>query len=240
MRRLFLLWLFLFQLRLLLIPFGMGIETVNKVAITFDDGPKPGHATAILDILYEYGVKANFFVVGQSIEKYPDLVYQIHNQGHELANHSYSHRPLTSLSRTQLEHEFYETNRLIKDITNIKVSFFRPPGGKYDWRVLRMAKKYGLKTIFWDINPGDYVISSSHFYIKDEDINRKIPVNDDRLFQRIKDKVQPGSIILLHNGGEETIAELPKIIRLLREKGLEPVTLTELFNTSTIMKVSRL
>ena len=74
-----------------------------------------------------------------------------------------------------------------------------------------MAKKYGLKTIFWDINPGDYVISSSHFYIKDEDINRKIPVNDDRLFQRIKDKVQPGSIILLHNGGEET---LPNFLKL--------------------------
>lgn len=221
-------------------PIWHGDRTVNKVAITFDDGPKPGHATAILDILHKYSVKANFFVVGQSIEKYPDLVYQIHNQGHELANHSYSHRPLTSLSRTQLEREFYETNRLIKDITNTKVSFFRPPGGKYDWRVLRMAKKHGLKTIFWDINPGDYVISSSHFYIKGEDINRKIPVNDDRLFQRIKDKVQPGSIILLHNGGEETIAELPKIIALLREKGLEPVTLTDLFYSSNSMKVSQL
>lgn len=217
-----------------------GDRAGNKVALTFDDGPKPGQATEILRVLNEEEVKASFFLVGQSAQKYPDLVYQIHSQGHDVANHSFSHRALDRLSIADLHHELIETNKILERIIGEKVRFFRPPGGRYNYRVLSNVKKQGMATIFWDINPGDYTKFMPHFHVEGEDYDHYLPQGKDVLIQNILSKIKGGSIILLHNGGKKTIEALPEIIQRTKGMGFTFVTLSELIHDDHMMNTNLL
>src|SRR3954467_11978394 len=94
---------------------GAGGE--HEVAITFDDGPDPKWTPKILDVLKERGLKATFFVIGKNCEDYPGLVERIVREGHEIGNHTYSHRNLAIMSEWQMELELTATQRLIESIT---------------------------------------------------------------------------------------------------------------------------
>ncbi|MFC1751913.1 polysaccharide deacetylase family protein [Thermoproteota archaeon] len=200
-----------------------GSKTDNKVAITFDDGPKPDQMKTILDILRKYKVKATFFVIGRHSETYPDLIYRIDQEGHDLGNHTYSHHRLDTLTDSQVELEISAATDILKSITGKTITIFRPPGGKFNLTVRNALDKMNMKMILWDVNAGDYTHDSPFYGIKGERSAQNIS-------ERVLSGAEHGSIILMHSGGDETIKSLPVIITGLRKRGFKLVTLSELLN----------
>lgn len=191
------------------------------IALTFDDGPKPDHLDTLLGILKTHQIKATFFVVGQSLDTYPDLGLKIYSAGHELGNHSYSHPDLTQLSTSNIQQELALTSQLISKITGETPLFFRPPGGRYSRAVEQVALDEHLIPTFWDVNAGDYAESTEH------------GVENALNLESILDDIRPGSIVLLHNGNPYTMSQLPRFISHLQSRGFFMVTLSELMRYAT-------
>ena len=188
-----------------------GNPKFSEVALTFDDGPHRESTRNILAVLSRYQVKATFFVVGQMAAAAPDLVRAEADAGHEIANHTYHHLDLQKTLPADGIRELDLCSREIADIIGHPPLAFRPPGGKYDDRVIAMARSLGLSTILWTDDPADYASPGS-----------------DVIFRRVLDDVGPGSVILLHDGVEQTIRVLPMLIEELRRRGLGFVTVSEM------------
>jgi peptidoglycan/xylan/chitin deacetylase (PgdA/CDA1 family) len=203
----------------------------KKIALTFDDGPKPEYSRQILDILDKYDVKATFFVVGREAKSYPDVILRMHKAGHDIASHTYSHYRLDTLTEKQLDLELSATNQILKEITGQDVLFFRPPGGRFNQLILDELKKYNLHAIMWNINAGDYQPGT---VASDDDTQTAIVSNNrssKNIFNTVTRQAKNGSIILFHNGAPQTIKILPDVIASLRKQGYKLVTITELLNT---------
>lgn len=183
------------------------------VSLTFDDGPVARGTDEILDILKKENVKATFFLVGKMIEKYPDKVLRMHREGHEVANHTYSHENLTTLSRDNLMKELNKTRLLIKRITGKDTNLFRPPGGQYNNNVIVAFTLAGYKMILWTNYPVDYGTRYSYL-----------------IHQRVISNLKNEDIILLHNGVGATIQALPQIIADIKKQEYEFVTVSTLID----------
>ncbi|MBS3956920.1 MAG: polysaccharide deacetylase family protein [Clostridiales bacterium] len=184
------------------------------VALTFDDGPWPGHTEAILDILRAHEVRATFFMVGYLAERYPTLTRRVVNDGHTVANHTYSHARLTRLSPQEVSREITEGNRALKNVTGIAPTWFRPPGGAIDAEVMREAERLGMRLVMWDVDPQDW---------------RKPGV--DPMLGELLRAIAPGSVVLLHDGGgdrAQTVELLPRLIVELKARGYVFLTIDEL------------
>jgi peptidoglycan/xylan/chitin deacetylase (PgdA/CDA1 family) len=185
----------------------------RAVALTFDDGPWPVHTERILKILHRLHVKATFFMVGNEVERYPDLVRRVKRAGHEIGNHSFDHPidpALADMTETHVIAEMHDTNVQLAD-DGVHPTLFRPPGGSYDDFVVDEARRQGMRVVIWSVDPQDWRASRTR-----KDIVKKV----------LK-QVEAGSIILLHDGGgdaDHTIAALPDLIRGIRKKGLRFVT----------------
>jgi len=200
-----------------------GSSDRKVVALTFDDGPKPEFSLQILETLQKEGVRATFFVVGEEAEENLDVLFQMADFGHEIGSHSYNSQTLTGLSRAKIRGYLLETNRIIESVTGKKVKYMRPPGGAMNEAVVEEAEKLGLKVICWTINASDYIEDHPEFRVPE---NYEILAED--LVKKVMNEVQPGSIILFHNGSGQAIVALPEIIKKLRVKGYGFVTISEL------------
>ena len=188
-----------------------GNPKFSEVALTFDDGPHRESTRNILAILSRYQVKATFFVVGQMAAAAPDLVRAEDADGHEVGNHTYHHLNLQKIPPADGVREVDLCSREIAGIIGHPPLSFRPPGGKYDDHVIAMARSLGLSTILWTDDPADYASPGS-----------------DVIFRRVLEDVSPGSVILLHDGVEQTVHILPMLIEELRRRGLGFVTVSEM------------
>ena len=197
------------------------IKTEEKVvALTFDDGPHPRHTIDILDLLKKYDAKATFFVVGESAEKHPDVLLRQYNEGHEIANHTYTHPLKTTLEK--LEKEIEKTEDIIFSIIGVHTELFRPVEGQYTDGLIKKVVKKGYKVIMW----------SWHQDTEDW----KSPG-----VRKIKNTVlkgaQPGNIILFHDGGgdrSQTVEALEVILPELQNQGYEFVTVSELMKMKNL------
>lgn len=187
-----------------------GPGDAKRVTLTFDDGPHPAYTPKLLDILKAKKVKASFFVIGHMADKYPDLVKRIASEGHEVANHTYSHVTLTKIPLSEIEVEYQANNDVIRRLTGKRVRYCRPPGGDNDPEVLRRAADLGLTTVLWTDDPGDYLNPGPGI-----------------LFQRETRALNAGGIILLHDGSKDTLATLEKFIDHARSEGYSFVTLDQ-------------
>lgn len=169
----------------------------NKIAITFDDGPDPRYTERILEELNRAGIKATFFVIGQTAEKHPDLIRLMVQQGHEVANHSYTHDKIYTGA------EIERANLILQNITGILPSLFRPPWGKITMSQLWYAVTHKMKLVLWSIDSLDFRIDNAQ-ELKD-------------IMQQ--EKITPGDIILFHEDYQQTIEALPDIIRDLKARG---------------------
>jgi len=187
------------------------------IAITFDDGPDPEDTPKILDLLGQYGARATFFVVGQKVLQYPELARRQVAEGHELANHTFTHRFLTEGCTTeQIRQEIERTQQTIYAITGRTSRLFRPPGGMFDERVLAAAKGAHLQTVLW----------SWH-----QDTRDWARPGVNRIANKVLDNVRGGDIVLLHDyisGPTQTVAALELILPKLKEQGYRFVTVSEL------------
>jgi peptidoglycan/xylan/chitin deacetylase (PgdA/CDA1 family) len=185
---------------------GGGPPSAKVVALTFDDGPDPAETPNILDILEQHTVKATFFVTGQEVNNYPDLLRREYQEGHLVTNHTYTHRNLTGLSDAEVAQELQATNTAITSLGVPQPNLFRPPGGQTNDRVVSIATSLGLTQTLWDVRP---------------EIDDYLNPPPEEICNRVTSNVTPGSIVLLHDGGsaENTDAALPCIIQNLKAQG---------------------
>jgi peptidoglycan/xylan/chitin deacetylase (PgdA/CDA1 family) len=176
--------------------------TAKELCLTFDDGPHPETTPVILDILESHNLKAAFFCNGRKAEKYPGLLDLIVSKGHLIGNHGYDH---LSGCKTNI-HAYIENALRADEFTSS--SLFRPPYGRIRQEQYRvMKKKY--KIIFWDLMPYDF----------DEKIGGK------RAFNILKEKIRPGSIIVLHDKVTSTcLSFLDEFIKYAETDGYKFVT----------------
>jgi len=188
-----------------------GDPTSKTIALTFDDGPHPEWSERLLEVLRENHVKATFFVVGKMVDRYPDLVREEVAEGHQIANHTYHHRNLSNLSDEEVEQEYRMCDESVYRVTGQHMKFCRPPGGQYDHDVIQSTEHIGLTTVLWTDDPGDYA-----------------KPGDDVIEKRLLNRIRNGSIVLLHDGIEQTLEILPKLIQTLRKRGFKFVTIDEM------------
>ena len=181
------------------------------IAISFDAAWGDEQTQTLIDILAEFDIKTTFFVVGDWVDKYPHQIKALHEAGHEIMNHSNKHPYMTKLSREQMETELNSCNDKIEAITGVRPTLFRAPYGDYNNAVVGCARDCGMFTIQWDIDSLDW---------KD--------LTPEQMYDRIVPKVQPGSIILFHNGGKYTPEALPNILQALIDDGYKIVKISDL------------
>jgi peptidoglycan/xylan/chitin deacetylase (PgdA/CDA1 family) len=183
------------------------------VALTFDDGPSNNRINDIINVLESYEAKATFFVLGERINKKTyEIVKKIHEAGHELGNHSWSHRKLTSLSSEEQLQELEKTNIPIKSATKQDVKWFRPPYGCYDDNLIENTNRLNMYSILWTVDSLDWQGDKPEI-----------------LVERVLSNVHNGAIILFHDHDNKsnTVEALPQIIKILKKSGYEFVTLSE-------------
>lgn len=188
-----------------------GSRSLPYVALTIDDGPHPEYVPRLLKIFEQEGIKATFFVVGKMAKKYPECIRLEVEAGHEVGNHTYRHLPMTSLMKEEIIEELEKVNEVVSPITGRPMNLFRPPGGRYDRRVVEIAAEQGYRTVLWSVASHDYGCADPQAIAK-----------------RILKGVRPGSIILCHSGLEPTLSVLPEVIRSLKQRGYVFVTVSEL------------
>jgi len=198
-----------------------GPSTKPWVALTLDAGADAAPVPAMLQTLREHNVKITFFLTGKWIKDNPELTRAIVADGHEIANHSFTHPDMRNLSDAAILKELADTEALLQETTGTSSRpFFRPPFGAYDERVLRLLVGAGYLPIYWTLDSLDSVGE---------------PKTPDFLFERVTAKLTPeklrGAIILAHCGSQPTADALPRILDRFAELGFEVKKLSEVLGT---------
>lgn len=192
------------------------VETLEKkVAITFDAAWGADDTETLLTILREYNVKATFFICGYWVEKYPNEVKRIYEEGHDIGNHGNTHAHVAQLNLEQNKKEIQGAHDKVKSLLGIEMNLYRPPFGEYNNTVLEAAEEMGYYTIQWDVDSLDWMKKGV-----ENEIN-----------QVLKHKrLGNGSILLFHNDAEFTPQALPIILKGLKDKGYEFIPISELIH----------
>ena len=186
----------------------------KKVAITFDDGPNEEKTREILEVLRENGVVATFFVIGENAKEHPDRIREICDAGHEIGNHTWSHRYLTKMNESEIREELGKTEALLTEICGGRPVVFRPPGGYWSEESLAVVESMGYKSVLWSVDTRDWTMNSA-----------------DRIIRQVASGTGWGDIILFHDLPDKRLST-PDALRILlpklREKGFAFVTVSEL------------
>ncbi|MGN3393784.1 polysaccharide deacetylase family protein, partial [Enterococcus sp. 125944] len=162
------------------------------------------------NILKTDNVKATFFMLGQMVDQNPDVAKQVHDEGHEVASHSYSHPQLNTLSTDELQREINKTNKAIFKATGVLPRNIRPPYGAID---KKSAETIGMPIIQWDIDSQDWKSK-----------------NPGTINNVVKQNVFNGAIILIHDIHPESVKAVPGLISMLKHEGYEFVTIDQLLS----------
>lgn len=194
-----------------------GTTPQKQVALTFDDGPDTEYTPQILDLLGQFGVKAAFFLKRANIAGQEWVVTRIVQEGHLVANHSFSHPDFRKLTAEQILAEVQKTEELVARITGRRTALVRPPYGEMTAEGLDRLVAAGYTMINWSVDSKDWR-----------------PDQADQILSNILSQVKPGSIILMHSAGGDgqdltpTVAVIPTLIANLQALGYEIVPLTDL------------
>ena len=180
----------------------------NRVAITFDDGPRSDTTEKLLDGLKERGVKATFFLIGESAEKNPEIVKRMKDEGHLIGSHTYSHVQLTNLTEAKAKEEISKANSIIEGITGEDPRYIRPPYGSYSDKLLMSVN---MTPMLWTVDPNDWNTT-----------------NTAQIVKKVVSDVRCGDIILLHDIYPSSVAAALEIIDELQAKGYVFVTVDQI------------
>lgn len=183
----------------------------KKVAITFDAAWTNQDTQQLIEILKKHNAKATFFIVGEWADKFPESVKAFHEAGHTIANHSDTHKAFSKCSRDEIKEEIVNCNKKLETITGEKVNLIRAPSGDYTNQSIEIAKNLGMHTVQWDCDSLDYT---------------KISV--DEIVNRVVNGSKKGSIILFHNGVENTAPALDQVLTELSKQGYSFVSVDDL------------
>ncbi|MOA00520.1 Peptidoglycan-N-acetylglucosamine deacetylase [compost metagenome] len=187
------------------------------VALTFDDWGSDKTVTQILDILDEYDVVATFFLRAQGVETNPNLARAMIEGGHDVANHTYSHPVVTTISTEELQKEVLKAHQVITEaIQEQPVMLFRPPTGVIDDEQARAIAAAGYPDIaMYDVTTLDWDMSNSA----------------DDIVNGVLTKSQPGSVILLHMLDDiHTVEALPRVLEEMKGRGFTFVKMADMIH----------
>lgn len=199
--------------------FGVLVPRVNTqekaVALTFDDGPAPAATEEVLALLREENVKATFFVIGAELERHPGAGRALVAAGHELGNHSYSHKRMVLKTPGFIASEIERTDALIRQTDYQGPIHFRPPYGKRLLLLPYYLAQHQRKTILWDVEPDSYPA-----------INQQA----DKITEHVLANAKPGSIILMHVMSDQLASRkaLRGVVTGLKRAGYAFKTVSEL------------
>ncbi len=183
-------------------------KELQKVALTFDDGPHPYYTEQLLDGLKERGVHVTFFVTGEHAELHPDIIERMHEEGHLIGNHTYSHIQLTKSNREKFKEELVQTSKVIQEITGDEVIYVRPPYGTWD---KKFEEELNMIPVLWTVDTLDWCSKSASGIVN-----------------KIIAKVDDNDIILMHDYYDTSVTAALQAIDRLLEEGYEFVTVDEL------------
>lgn len=183
----------------------------QRISITINCAWNADDIDQILDVLDRCNVKTTFFMVGDWVDKFPEETKKIAEKGHEIANHSNSHPHVNNLSYEQNVEEIKKCTEKIKNITGKEVKLYRCPYGEYNDTVVKAALDNEYKVIQWSIDTLDYE-----------------GLDESQMWERINKNLKNGSIILMHNGTENTANSLEGIIKNIQKKGYNIVKVSDL------------
>ncbi|HUS30125.1 MAG TPA: polysaccharide deacetylase family protein [Kofleriaceae bacterium] len=189
-----------------------GPRDKRRIALTFDDGPDPLRTPALLDALAALDVPATFFLVGRAVDAHPELAARIAREGHEIGNHTYSHRYLPLARSRSVAAELAATDAAIARATGIVPVLARPPYGGRSHRNVRAFARSEKRLVTWDVNSFDWKGKPA-----------------DVVVRRVLERTRPGSIVLMHEareGGEVTIEAVRQLVPELRQQGFELTTVS--------------
>ena len=184
-------------------------EDAPCVALTFDDGPSGRFTKRLLEGLEERQVSATFLLCGYRLEQYGDLARQIHQAGHEIGLHGYSHKDMAKMSRRELKKEISDTLKLLPQ--GCQPTFLRPPGGSETPLVEQVAKEQGLAILTWSVDPRDWAVHDA------------LTVET-----AVVSQVKDGDVILLHDLSDSSVDAALAIVDRLKKDGFRFVTASEL------------
>jgi peptidoglycan/xylan/chitin deacetylase (PgdA/CDA1 family) len=196
-----------------------GDPATNIVALTFDAGNEGGGAAPrILEILRDRGLHVTFFLSGHWVDHNPDLAQQMWADGHELANHSYSHPDLTTLGDDQIVYELDYTDQVVSDVVGVHTRpYFRPPFGARNRRVLDVAAASGFRSVYWSLDSGDWLPRATAGAVAD----------------KILRYAAPGDIVVEHVGSDASADALPVILDEFDQRGWQVGTVSQVLGLAT-------
>ena len=195
----------------------LGNTSENVIYLTFDAGYENGCTAKILDVLQKHQVKAAFFLVGNYIEKNPDLVRRMVREGHTVGNHTMHHYDMSKLSdKASFTRELTDLETLYKTTTGMDMpKYYRPPQGIYSEENLRMAKELGYKTVFWSLAYVDW--------------NNDAQPTREQAFSKLLPRIHPGAVVLLHSTSKTNAEVLDELLTKWEEMGYRFASIEELF-----------
>lgn len=195
-------------------PRKIDCDRAACVALTFDDGPGP-YTAGLLDTLKKDGVRATFFMLGENVGAHRDVVRRMALEGHELADHSWSHPQLTSLSSAGVRSQIQRTQQAIAEASGgVRPTLMRPPYGAVDKHVERAV---GMPMILWSVDTLDW---------RYHDVARNIRVGTR--------EPKRGAIVLFHDIHKTSVQAIPKVAEGLKKRGFTFVTVSELLRGRTL------
>ena len=182
-----------------------GVKACNGyVGLTYDDGPT-STTSALVNALNSAGVKATFFVWGQRAQQNPSALQQVVSAGHWVANHSWTHPHMTSLSTTQMASEISQTQNGIQQTTGQRPTLFRPPYGETNATLRSVEQQQGIQAeVLWSHDSRDWAGASTQQIVQ------------------TASSMNAGNIILMHDGYQTTIQAIPQIVSNLAARNLCP------------------
>jgi peptidoglycan/xylan/chitin deacetylase (PgdA/CDA1 family) len=183
------------------------------IALTFDAGGPAEPANQILAILAKHHVHVTWFITGQWANANPDLLRRIHNEGHELGNHTMNHPDLTTLSDQQVCQELTQAEQTISGITDQTTRpFFRPPYGARDVHVRTLAANLGWRTVYWTIDTIDW---------RDD-------ATPESITEKVMNNLGNGVIVLMHAGSAVEAQTLDSLMTKIEQQGYQIVSLSQI------------
>jgi len=199
------------------VSFSRVLVSGNYIAMTFDDGPHPQNTPRLLDILRARNVKATFYVIGRSVDLYPQIVRRTVAEGHEIGNHSHTHRLLSKLGDSELRQEMSRCHEAVGRAAGVRMRTMRPPyGGLLQRQRELVHAEFGYPTILWAVDPLDW----------------KRP-GPSVVTSRILSGTNAGSIVLAHDLHAQTVDAMPATIDGLLRRGFKFVTVSQLLAMKT-------
>lgn len=197
-------------------PPGLWEGTADRrwVSLTFDDAPHPEVTGLVLEALRRTRAPAAFFAIGSRAQAYPDMLRRVHDEGHEIGNHTWSHRPLLWGAGGSPFRQVERTEELLARLCPGSPRIFRPPFGAIGPGGPQALTRHGLTPVYWSVVPADWD-----------------PLTPETVLERVLTAVHPGAVIVLHCGQPwhaGTAASVEPLVHALRQRGYEIAPLSRM------------